>query len=182
MKKFEILLNPAIIVLIAAILRLVPHLPNFAPIGAMALFGGAYLSRKQAFVLPLAAMVLSDFFIGFDGFASRASVYGSFILIVLIGLWLKKHRSFQNIILASLASSVLFFVITNFGVWAFGELYPKTSEGLVACFVAAIPFFRNTIAGDLFYTGVFFGGYELVHKLATNGKLAFVGGDVKNHE
>lgn len=181
-KVFEKLSNPAIFVFVAAILRLIPHLPNFAPITAMALFGGAYLGKRYALWLPLFAMVLSDAFIGFDSIASRAAVYGSFLLIGLIGLWLRKHRSFQNIVLAALSSSVLFFVITNFGVWAFGALYPKTAGGLTACFVAAIPFFRNTVAGDLFYTGVFFGGYELVHKLATNNKLAFVGGDIKNHD
>lgn len=166
--------NPFIFVLIAALLRVVPHLPNFAPIAAMALFGGAYLGRRYALILPLAAMVLSDIFLGFDGFASRLTVYSSFLLIGLIGLWLKKHRSFQNIVLAAIFSSALFFVITNFGVWAFGTIYPRTSEGLVACFIAAIPFLRNTLAGDLFYTGILFGGYELTYYLVKNRKLATV--------
>lgn len=173
-KVFEKLSNPIIFVLIAAILRLVPHLPNFAPITAMALFGGAYLGKRYALTLPLLAMVLSDLFIGFDSITSRLTVYGSFLLIGVIGLWLRKHRSFQNIVLATLSSSVLFFVITNFGVWAFGVMYPKTSEGLVACFTAAIPFFRNTMVGDMFYSVVFFGGYELVRKLAENRNLALI--------
>lgn len=175
MKRFENLLNPAIIIFIAAFLRLIPHLPNFAPIGAMALFGGAYLGKKWAIVLPLAAMILSDVFLGFDSFASRASVYGSFVLIGLIGIWLRKHRTFQNIVLASLASSTLFFVITNYAVWAFGGLYSKDFSGLIECYTLAIPFFRNTIVGDLFYTGVFFGGYELVWLLTRVPKAALVG-------
>lgn len=173
-KVLEKLSNPIIFVLIAAILRLVPHIPNFAPIAAMALFGGAYLGRRYALALPLAAMVLSDLFLGFDGIASRLTVYSSFLLIGLVGLWLKNHRSFQNIVLAAVSSSALFFVITNFGVWAFGTIYPKTIEGLMACFVAAIPFLRNTLAGDLFYTGVLFGGYELTLYLVKNRKLATV--------
>ena len=173
-KVFEKLSNPIIFVFVAAILRLVPHLPNFAPISAMALFGGAYLGKRYALTLPLLAMVLSDLFIGFDSITSRITVYGSFLLIGLVGLWLRKHRSFQNIVLATLASSVLFFVITNFGVWAFGVLYPKTPEGLLACFTAAIPFFRNTMVGDMFYSAVFFGGYELVRKLVTSNNLALV--------
>ncbi len=173
-KIFEKLSNPAIFVLVAAILRLAPHAPNFAPIGAMALFGGAYLGKRYAIALPIAAMFLSDLFLGFDGFSSRMTVYGTFVLIGLLGLWLQERKSFQNIVLASLAASVLFFVTTNFGVWAFGTIYPRTAEGLAACFVAAIPFFRNTLAGDLFYTGAFFSGYELVRKLAEVKNLAIV--------
>lgn len=175
---FEKLSNPAIFVLVAAILRLVPHAPNFAPIGAMALFGGAYLGRRYALALPIAAMFLSDLFIGFDGITSRLTVYGTFLVIGLIGLWLRERKSFQNVVLASLAASVLFFVTTNFGVWAFGTIYPRTVEGLVACYVAAIPFFRNTLAGDLFYTGVFFGGYALVSKFAHFSKPAILGKEV----
>ncbi len=173
-KILEKLTNPAIFVLIAATLRLVPHAPNFAPIGAMALFGGAYLGKRYAIALPIAAMFISDLFLGFDGITSRLTVYGAFILIGLIGFWLRNHKSFQNIILASLTASILFFITTNFGVWAFGTIYPKTVEGFVACFVAAIPFFRNTVAGDLFYTGVFFGGYELVLRLAQSKKLTLI--------
>jgi len=172
MKKFfEALINPAIFVLIAALLRLLPHAPNFAPIGAMALFGGAYLGRRSAIVLPLSAMFLSDLFIGFDSLESRLTVYGSFAAIGTIGIWLKTHRSFQNVVLAALGSSILFFLVTNFGVWAFGTLYQKTLAGLLTCYVAAIPFFRNSLAGDLFYTGVFFGGYELIFRLAKSKKL-----------
>jgi hypothetical protein len=94
----------------------------------------------------------------------RLSVYGSFILAVFIGFWIKNHKSPKNIIFASLSCSILFFVITNFAVWAFGGLYPKTIEGLSESYFLAIPFFRNTVMGDLFYSGVFFGGYEFVKK------------------
>src|SRR3989304_5685350 len=123
-KILEKISNPLIFVTAAALLRLVPHVPNFAPIGAMALFGGTYLNKKTAFLLPLVAMVLSDFFIGFDSVLSRFTVYGSFALIVLVGFWLRKERSVGKIVLASLTASVLFFIITNFGVWFAGSLYP----------------------------------------------------------
>jgi hypothetical protein len=91
-------------------------------------------------------------------------VYVSFALIVAIGLWLQKHRTVLPIVGAALVSSVLFFVVTNFGVWVFDSLYPKTLEGLIACFVAAIPFFRNTLLGDLLYTAVLFGGFALLEQ------------------
>lgn len=166
-KIFEKIQNPLIFVFLAAILRLVPHAPNFAPIGAMALFGGAYLGRRYAIALPLAALFLSDIFIGFDGIDGRAAIYGSFILIGFIGMWLKNHKTFTNVLAASLVSSILFFLITNFTILYTESLYPKTFQGLMESYVMALPFFRNTLLGDLFYTGVFFGGYELVKAVAT---------------
>lgn len=176
-KTLDKLTSPAIIILLAAILRLVPHLPNFTPIGAMALFGGAYLGKKTAFALPLAAMLLSDLFIGFDSVSGRLAIYLSFALIVGIGIWLKKHRSVTNVIAASLVSSTLFFLITNFTILYTQSLYPKTLVGLIESYTMAIPFFRNTLTGDLFYTGVFFGGYALIttysRKLAFSRKPAY---------
>ncbi len=159
------LVTPATFILIGAIARIIPHVPNFAPIGAMALFGGAYMNKKQAFILPILAMILSDLFIGFDNLPMRLTVYGSFLLIVAIGLWLKNHLNAKNVIFSSLGASVLFFVTTNFAVWAFGTMYPHTLNGLIESYLLAIPFFRNTLAGDLFYSGAFFGGYEFVRNL-----------------
>lgn len=160
------LINPAIVVLIAVLARLLPHPPNFAPITALALFGGTYLGRRYAVALPIAAMLVSDFFIGFDSLESRLSVYGSFALIGLIGMWLKNHKSWRTVAVATLASSFLFFLITNFSVWVLSGMYPHTFSGLVKAYVLAIPFYRNTILGDLFYTGAFFTGWELVTTLA----------------
>jgi len=156
------LAQPLTFVAIGAVSRVIPHPANFAPIAAMALFGGVYLSKKQALTLPIAAMILSDFFIGFDSLPIRLSVYGSFLLAVFVGFWIKNHKNSKNIIFASLFSSILFFVITNFAVWAFGSMYPKSLTGLSECYLLAIPFFRNTILGDLTYTTVFFGSYELL--------------------
>ena len=151
------------IILGAALSRLIPHPPNLTSVTAVALFGGAYFSdRRLAFLVPLAALFLSDLVLGF--YHHMEIVYASFALIVCIGLWLQKNRSPLHIAGAALASSVLFFLLTNFGVWAFGSLYPMTLNGLIACYVAAIPFFRNTLLGDLLYTIVLFGGFALLER------------------
>ncbi len=147
----------------AAAMRLVPHPPNFTPIGAMALFSAAYLGRRAlAFVAPLGALLLSDLVLGF--YHGVATVYASVALIVLIG-WIALSRvSPLRVGTAAILSSVLFFVITNFGMWLFSGFYPLTTAGLAACYVAAIPFFQNTVAGDLFYSAVLFGGFALLER------------------
>ena len=148
----------------AAALRLVPHPPNFSPIDAMALFSGAYLGRRGiAFVAPLAALFLSDLVLGF--YHGVATVYATVALIVVIGWWLSSKRTPLRIGAAAIMSSVTFFVITNFGMWLFSGFYPVTYAGLVACYAAAIPFFQNTVAGDLFYSVLLFGGFALAQHL-----------------
>ncbi len=147
----------------AAAMRLLPHPPNFDAIGAIALFGGAQFEDKRwALGVPLAAMLLSDAVIGFHG--QMLLVYASFALIVCIGFWLRERKTLLPVTVAAVASSVLFFLLTNFGVWAFDALYPKTLAGLLACYVAAIPFLGNTLAGNLFYVAVLFGGFALAEK------------------
>ncbi|MBI5451909.1 hypothetical protein HY945_00430 [Candidatus Gottesmanbacteria bacterium] len=145
--------------------RLLPHLPNFTPIAATALFGGVYMKKRYAIIIPLVAMFVSDIFIGFH--AMMPYVYGSFILTGLIGMYLHTHKNVQNVAAAALISSILFFLITNFGVWA-GGMYARNLSGLLESYVMAIPFFRNTLLGDLFYTGAFFGAYELVKMIVYN--------------
>jgi len=149
------------LILLAAISRLIPHPLNFAPITGMALFAAVYFNEKKfAFAVPVFAMFLSDVIIGFH--SQMFVVYLSFVLIVGIGFLVKHKKSFGTIALASVASSIIFFVVTNFGVWALGTLYTKDVAGLALCFTAAIPFFQNTLLGDLFYTGLLFGVYEVV--------------------
>ena len=153
-------------ILVAAALRLVPHPPNFTPIGAMALFSGAYLGRKGviAFAAPLGALLLSDLVLGF--YRGMPTVYFSVALVVIIG-WLSLQRvSPLRIGAAAIASSVLFFVVTNFGMWLSSGFYPRTLAGLEACYLAAIPFFQNTVAGDLFYATLLFGGWKVAETLA----------------
>src|SRR5258708_511804 len=140
------LLLVAMIVL-AAIARVLPHPWNFAPVGAIALFGGAtFTSRRAAFLVPLVSLFVGDIFIGFH--VLMPVVYASFLVSVLIGFWLRRGRSAPRIAVATLAGAVQFFAVTNFAVWVFGLTYPKTFAGLVACYVAGIPFFWNTLAGD----------------------------------
>lgn len=147
----------------AAALRLVPHPPNFAPIGAMALFSGAHLPRRAlSFAAPLAALFLSDLVLGF--YHGMPTVYFTTALIVLIGWWVSYRRSLIRIAAAAFASSVLFFALTNLGMWAFSGFYPHTLPGLAACYIAAIPFFQNTLAGDLFFTALLFGGFALLEQ------------------
>jgi hypothetical protein len=158
--KIQHIFGPLAIIIFAVLLRLLPHPPNVAPIAAMALFGGAYLNKRYALVVPLVALFLSDIFLGF--YSGMIFIYGSFFLTGLIGLWLKNYKSVPNVIFASLISSVLFYLITNFGVWLSGTMYAKSFSGLIESYVMGIPFFRNTLLGDLGYVGLFFGSYELV--------------------
>jgi len=159
--RYEVLIG---MILAAALSRLIPHPPNFAPVGALALFGGAqFADRRLAFLVPLAAMLLSDFCIGL--YSHMEWVYGSFALITCMGLWLRSHRSGWGIAGASLTASTLFFLITNFGVWVGSTTtYAKGLGGLVSCYVAAIPFFGNTLLSDALYCLVLFGGLALLEQ------------------
>ncbi len=151
-------------ILFTAATRLLPHPPNLTPVMAIALFGGAFLtSNWAAFAVPILAMALSDLFIGPDHLLPV--VYFCILLTTCIGLLLRTRKSLVAVTAAALGSSVLFFVITNFGVWYFGPYYPHTAAGLVASYVAAIPFFQNTLVGTLGYTAILFGGFYLAERL-----------------
>ena len=141
-------------VIIAVLLRLLPHIPNVTPVTAVALFSGAYfVNKKYAFIIPLLMMFLSDMFLGFSGITFF--VYAAFILVTYIGVSAKRMN-----IKTILLSSISFFVITNFGVWLM--YYPKDLNGLLECYTLAIPFFRNSLLGDFFYAGVLYYGFEFV--------------------
>jgi len=162
-----------IIIFLGILFRLLPHLPNMTPILAIALFGGVYLNKKQAIWLPIAIMAISDVFIGMHPLV--LFTWGAMALASFIGLWLREHKTIGNTILSTLLGSFLFFVITNFGVWAMPEgWYPHTLSGFISCYVMALPFFRNALAGDLLYVGVLFGVYEFamfgIKKLAYSSK------------
>lgn len=143
----------------AAATRLFPHPPNFTAVGAIALFAGAHFSNTRwALVIPLAAMFASDAILGFT--TSVPIVYATFALIVGIGTLLRGKRTrILPVAGAALAAATLFYLTTNFGVWAMGALYPRTPSGLIACYIAAIPFFGPTLAGDLVYTAILFGAF-----------------------
>jgi hypothetical protein len=165
MKKIEI--SPKIYVVLimifaGAMMRLIPHWPNFTPIAAIALFGGTFLKRKDlAFMVPIAAMLLSDLVIGFH--STMLSVYLSFIAIVAFGLILQRRLTIVNTLSASLAASVLFYLVTNFASWTSGLMpYSLNVAGLMQSYIAGLPFLFNGMMGDLFYTSVLFGAVYLV--------------------
>ncbi len=159
------LISPRLLVLCAmiaaaAFTRLIPHLPNFTAVGAMALFGGAYFANKKlAFAVPLIAMFATDLILGFH--STIISVYVAFALMVVVGMTMIQKKKASNIVLASLTAAVLFFLITNFAFWMTDVLYPMTGAGLAACYTAALPFFGYNLVGNLFYAGVMFGLFEL---------------------
>jgi hypothetical protein len=160
MNRFTVL---TAMILTGAAARLIPHPPNFSPIAALALFGGAtFASKRAAFLVPLAAMFLSDLVLGF--YAITPAVYGSFALITCLGIWMRGKQSVWRLAGASIVAAVLFFAVTNFGIWTLGDWYPKTLAGLAEGYAAAIPFFRNTLWSNLFYSAVLFGGLRLAER------------------
>lgn len=151
-----------LMVLAAAFSRLIPHPWGFTAVGAMALFGGAFFSSKKlSMLIPLMALFVSDLVLGFH--STILYVYGAFAIVVVLGWNLRsEQKSIFQISTFSLASSLIFFTISNFGVWMVEGLYAPTWQGLVQCYVAAIPFLAKQIYGDLFFSGVLFGGYAVV--------------------
>ena len=172
-KRFIILSG---FILIAAISRLIPHPYNFAPMGAMSLFGAAYFADKKfAFLLPLFAMFVSDLLVNnliysqfYGGFTLFTPgfwwMYGSIALIVVAGIFIMKKVNMKTVIAGSLSASVIFFLITNFGAWVVSPVYPAGISGLFMSYAAGIPFFHLTIFGDLFYCGVMFGAFEFLQQ------------------
>ncbi|MFA5411497.1 MAG: DUF6580 family putative transport protein [Candidatus Omnitrophota bacterium] len=159
------------LVVIGILLRFMPHAPNFTPVAAIALFGGAYLSKKYALIIPLALMVISDLVIGIHDVV--LFTWGSFALIALLGVRFKNKKSIAKVTFASLASSFLFYAVSNFGVWLMGW-YPHTWKGLIDCYVLALPFLRNFTLATLVYSAVFFGAYELIARLVRNTRYSRV--------
>ncbi len=157
-----------LIIILGFLSRIVVHTPNFTPILSLALLGGAYLKGRQAIWVPLGLMVLSDAFIGFHD--TMVYTWGSILLISLIGLYLRNHKNWVNVLSTSLLSSVLFFVVTNFG--AFLSLYPHTWAGLQQCYILAIPFYRSTLVSTMAYSLVFYAFYEWILKRSQGTVLA----------
>src|SRR5882762_11437396 len=152
-----------VLIVLAAALRIAPHPWNFTPVGAMALFSGAVLKdRRLAFPFPLVALFVGDVFIGL--YKIIPIIYASFLVSVAIGLWLRDRRTIARITLATLLGAIQFFLVTNFAVWQFLKGFPHTASGLAACYIAGIPFFWNTLAGDAFYATLLFGGFALAER------------------
>ena len=159
------------LILFASFSRIIPHMPNFTPIGAIALFGGAYLkNRYHAFLIPMISLWLSDLILNnfifsfyseftwfYPGFLWQ---YASFILIIVIGYLFLKKLNFKNIFITTIFSSLVFFIITNFGVWISGSMYTLDFQGLTSCYIMALPFFKGTLLGFMCYSTLLFGVLE----------------------
>ena len=159
------------LILFASFSRIIPHMPNFTPIGAIALFGGAYLkNRYHAFLIPMISLWLSDLILNnfifsfyseftwfYPGFLWQ---YISFILIIVIGYLFLKKLNFKNIFITTIFSSLVFFIITNFGVWISGSMYTLDFQGLISCYIMALPFFKGTLLGFMCYSTLLFGVLE----------------------
>jgi hypothetical protein len=159
------------LILFASFSRIIPHMPNFTPIGAMALFGGAYLkNRYHAFLIPMISLWLSDLILNnfifsfyseftwfYPGFLWQ---YISFILIIVIGHLFLKKLNFKNIFITTISSSLLFFIITNLGVWISGSMYTLDFQGLISCYIMALPFLKGTLLGFICYSTLLFGVLE----------------------
>ena len=159
------------LILFASFSRIIPHMPNFTPVGAMALFGGAHLkNRYHAFLIPISSLWVSDLILNnfifsfysdftwfYPGFLWQ---YTSFILIIIIGYLFLKKLNFKNVFITTVLSSLLFFIITNFGVWISGSMYTLDFQGLITCYTMALPFFKGTLLGFMCYSAFLFGVLE----------------------
>ena len=165
-----------VIILLAAFSRIIPHMPNFSPLGVIGLFGAAHFTKKwQAFLIPIAATWLSDLFINNVIYAKYYPEftwlyqdfywqYGSYLLIALAGIFIFNKINPQKVIAGALTSTSIFFLVSNFGCWIGSTIYPQNFGGLMTCYAAGIPFLKGTILGDLFYSGVLFGSFALAQR------------------
>ena len=166
----------ALIIFSIAIVRVIPHFPNYSPLGAICLFGAAHFSQKKyAYLIPILAVWLSDLILNnwvysayypsftllYSGFYWQ---YGSYLLTVVLGQFLFKKVNLMRVLGGALGASILFFLISNFGVWASGSMYPKTATGLIACYTAGLPFLKGTLVGNLVFSSALFGGYRLLQQ------------------
>ena len=165
----------SIIILLAAFTRIMPHPPNFSPMAAIGLFGAAHFAKKwQAFFIPLIGIWISDLVINNYVYSSSSSnfvwfysgfywQYISYILIIFTGLFIfNRGISLTKTAGGMISSSGIFFLVSNFGVWAGGTMYPKNFSGLITCYAAGVPFIHNTIISDVLFTTVLFGTYYLL--------------------
>ena len=169
------LLLALFLVALCVVMRLLPHMSNFSPVAAAALFAGATLNRRWlAVAVPIVAMLASDAFIGSYGWRMMTVVYGALALPAVIGMLIRGWRTSTVAIGGAFASTLTFFAITNFAVWALSTLYAPDLRGLLECYVAALPFLKYTAAGDLFWSIALFGGWALLRRRAGRPDAALV--------
>ena len=160
--NIKFILNITLIIFLVSLTRIIPHPPNFTPILALAIFGGAYLPNKiTALFLPIIAMFLSDLIIGFH--SQIYAVYAIIITLSLLGNIIEK-KNILNLSIVGVSGSLLFFIVTNFSVWLTDGLYPLNISGLLQCYIMAIPFFQNTFISTLLFLSILFFGYTFIEK------------------
>lgn len=165
-----------LIVLVAVLSRFAPHPPNFSPVFGALLFGGACLSKRDSIWYPVALLAASDVVLTTQVYHMRfgwteALGWTGFAAVALIGRWLRNRVSVRTVLAASLAGPTVFFLISNFTVWLGWKMYPPTWGGLLACYVAALPFFGNSLVSGLLFSGVVFGGYEFYRRKFVENRL-----------
>ncbi len=151
-----------LVVLLAVLTRFIPHMPNFSPVFAALLFGGAHLRRRDAIWFPLALLAASDVVLTTLVYRMRLDWWQSitwlgFAVVALMGYWVRKRETVGRIGVAALAGPTAFFLISNFGVWLGWRMYPATWDGLITCYVAGLPFYRNSLVSSVAYTALLFG-------------------------
>lgn len=156
MNRFLIIL----LVLVGVLTRLIPHPPNFTPVLSVALLSGVYFKNRFSILIPILIMLFSDLIIG--GHLTTLWVYSSVLIVFLIGFYMIKEQTIKNVMISSVVGSLVFFFVTNFGVWLIG--YPNNLSGFIACYVAAIPFYKNTLLSALLYSGIIHSGYVYFSK------------------
>lgn len=171
MDKRSILIVALLLLIFGVVMRLMPHLPNLTPITAIALVSSWYLSKRWGLILPLITIAITDLFIGFYDWRIMLSVYASFAIIGLLGWIAVKYRSAFSIGVATIGSSVLFFLITNAAVWLFSPWYEKNLAGLLYSYELGLPFFRNMLAGDIGYTVALVCAIEVVLVLTRTRRI-----------
>ena len=183
--RLQILFATLVVSLIAST-RLIPETNNFVPVFAMILFATVHFKNKyQAVIISLSVLWLSDLYI--NNWGQYADYYNEFILfsspfnyiayllIALVSVKIFKDTiTIKKVFSSSLLIGVIFFIVSNFGVWLGGAMYPLTLEGLVTCYIAAIPFFRATLASNILFSFILFGGYYILQKEASFLKLPHI--------
>lgn len=166
MNKRNLIITSVLCIGLIVVARIIPHVPNVAPVTAVAILLGARLNKRYAVAVPLIAMLISDALVGWYDWRLMTVVYGSFAVIATFGHAIRNHKTPWTILGTSIASSVFFFLTTNVAVWALSDWYPNTVAGLLACYSFALPFFRYSLVGDIFYTSILFTIPSIVTLLA----------------
>ena len=175
-----------LLILLASFSRVIPHILNFSPLGAIGIFGAAHFNKKwHAIIIPIAATWISDLFINnviyaryyptftwfYQGFYWQ---YAAYILITLFGIFIYKNKiNLTNITFGAIGSGIIFFLVSNAGCWVGNSFYAQNFSGLLSCYAAGIPFYKGTLLGDIFYTTILFGGYYILQKRFSILKLAY---------